>query len=179
MRQEGDTYVQRHTYLHKKAIQCLDVPLWWWKASAACVHQFTMETTGHMWLCKVFLTNRALLPLVQSGFCFWGLHLLRRDWKGNKVQKNKGIKNTHSVKYGVRLTQMTLCCMSSAWLNSFCSLAIRLWCKVSLRDPIKNWETSWTDQESGRSRMTCSTSKTRGLLFSRSTATLMRSSELR
>lgn len=27
MKQEGDTDVQRHTYLHKKAIQCLDVPL--------------------------------------------------------------------------------------------------------------------------------------------------------
>lgn len=107
-----------------------------------------------------------------------------RGQQGSDKQDNK---NTHNVHWSeikmwnmfLKLTRMTLCRMSSAWLSAFCSLAIRLWCKVSLKEPIKNWETSWTDQESGRSWMTFSTAKTRGLLLSRSTATLRRSLELR
>lgn len=91
------------------------------------------------------------------------------------VQWNK-VKN---VKHAVRLTHMHLCRMSSAWVSAFCSIVIRLRCKVSLKDPNKNLDTSWTDQESGRSGMTCSAVKTPGLLLSRSTVALMRPLEFR
>lgn len=102
-----------------------------------------------------------------------GFRKQKHDLTWSLLERNK------NVKYVVKLTQMTLCRMSSAWLSAFCNLAIRLWCKVSLRDPIKNWESSWTDQESGRSWMTFSATKDRGLLLSRSAAALARSSELR
>lgn len=70
---------------------------------------------------------------------------------------------------------MPLCRMSSAWVSAFCSTVIRLRCKLSLKDPNRNLDTSWTDQESGRSRMTCSAVKTPGLLLSRSTVAPVRS----
>lgn len=54
---------------------------------------------------------------------------------------------------------MTLCVESSAWAKAFCSRAICFWWKLALRDLTKNLETSWTDQDSGRSWITSSAAK--------------------
>lgn len=85
-------------------------------------------------------------------------------------------KNVNCI---IKLTQVTLCLRSSAWAKACCNLTICLWWKVSLRDTTKNWETSWTDQDSGRSWSTFSSAKTWGWLLRRSTAAPVRSLELR
>lgn len=137
-----------------------------------------METTK-LWLCKLFLADITRLALVQPQLCFWGLHLSRRDQKGQQASGKKDKKTVKWKMWTVGLTCTPLCRRSSAWLSALWSLVIRRRCKILRKDPNKNLEASWTDQESGRSWMTFSASKAPGLLLSRSTATLTRSSEPR
>lgn len=56
----------------------------------------------------------------------------------HNVHWNKG----NYVKHAVRLTHTPLRRRSSAWVSAFCSAVIRPRCKVSLKDPNKNLDTS-------------------------------------
>lgn len=69
--------------------------------------------------------------------------------KGQQASEKQGKKTcsvhwnkVNNVTHAVRLTHMTLCRMSSALLSVFCSIVIRLRCRVSLKDPNKNLEAS-------------------------------------
>lgn len=71
----------------------------------------------------------------------------RQEGKQASEKQGNETRNVHwnkveNVKDTVRLTHMPLCRVSSAWVSAFCSIVIRLRCKVSLKDPNKNLDIS-------------------------------------
>lgn len=123
-------------YEDERAAQlvCISSP---WTLQANCGSSRSPWQTLHF-------CPRSSLSFVFEASCICG--------QGGRVQKSEiqeyalcPAERNKNVKHVVKPTQMTLCRNSSARLSASCSFAIRLWCKVSLRDPIKKWETSWME----------------------------------
>lgn len=156
----------------------------WHLRSAYQGQNMTIDLNQH--LSHTVTTNLNIVSLTKIWFTAGLLYCIALDWQGvpDKLESVCAPLYLISVwntlrKEASTLTQMTLCLKSSAWTRALCSLPILLWWRLSLRDPSKNWETSWRDQESGRSWMTFSVGKTCGCFLSRSTAALVRSLEFR
>lgn len=52
------------------------------------MHHVAVESTK-LWFCELFLADITRLSLVQAELCSGGLHLLRRDRKGDELQEKQ------------------------------------------------------------------------------------------
>lgn len=99
-----------------------------------------------LWLCKLFLADITRLSLVQSQLCFRGLHLSRRDKKGNRLQKNKATRptmftGTKGTMWNTLSDSPTRPCAAGALLGSAPSAALSSarGAKSLLKIQIRTW----------------------------------------